>query len=378
MNPDRICKKYEVGVKRFSMVDEDRAESLGIANDSQSEGITPANGYRKMSVELFYPVARENVEGLVKSQYVSDVKAAAIGKAFHIPKSAMAHNEIDAYVDAPLLSERFPLLLFSHGYGSFQEANSHLCMEIAANGYFVASIGHAYEAVVNEYDDGSANYMDETIKKRMYAKGVWKALKAQKKIIKCQGTIEEIDELFRTFKNEHTPFLNERVKVWAQDTICVINRLKEDFSNHIDFAGGVAVSGHSLGGATAFYLSQTCDDICCGLNIDGALFGSDDNAVLKKPFYQIACRENFNVEQSMLLRREVPVYTAVFDGMKHLGFTDIKFNISIGALVGKMKSEVMHTHLVECHMYMLDKYLKGKDINLNESHDDGVTITAYE
>ncbi len=363
----KMSKLYEVGSVTFSITDDSRKEILG-----------DANGGRKIAIRLYYPVRKECVEGLNKACYVSERKLEAIRKAFHLPKSAMKKNEADYYENVPFeKGVKYPLLLFSHGYNSYIEANTFLCSDIAASGYIVASVGHAYEAVENEYSDGSYDYYDKKINKMMYKQGIAKALFAQSKIMKLKKSLEETDEAFWRFQTEHTPYIMERVEQWKEDMLYALKSIKERYGDYIDFTNGIAASGHSLGGATAYYLCQTCDEVTCGLNIDGGLFGDYRRMVLKKPFYQFSCKENWNVESSVLLRREAPIYTAVFSNMKHIGFTDIKFFMSNTFLVGKMDKDVMYKHLSEGHISFLDKYLKGLDVNISQSSNPDVAIETH-
>ena len=45
--------------------------------------------------------------------------------------------------------------MFNHGYNSYREGNSFLCIELASQGYVVISVAHSYEALCTEFDDGS-------------------------------------------------------------------------------------------------------------------------------------------------------------------------------------------------------------------------------
>lgn len=358
---------FKVGTVSFSIVDNDRKELLG-----------EAKGARKISIRLYYPAKQDCMESRKKAAYVSERKLEAMRKAFHIPKSARMKNETDCYKDAEFAAGTFPLLLFSHGYNSFVEANTILCSDIAANGYIVASVGHAYESVENDYDDGSYDYFDRKINKMMYKKGVVKAIIAQSKLLKFKGSVREADEKFLKFQEEHTPFMFERIEQWRLDMLCALAAVKEKFGGHIDLSNGVAASGHSFGGATAYNLCQTCDEIVCGLNIDGALFGDYRNMIMKKPFFQIACKENRNVESGVLLRRKAVVYTAIFSNMKHMGFTDMKFFIPMKMLVGTLSPDVMYSHLLKCHLTFLDKYLKRTNAKINRSEHPDVVIKVHK
>lgn len=368
MIPERINTKYEVGTTLFSFTDETRKEILG-----------GENGKRKITVRLYYPADKSSVAGKKKAPYVSENKWEALRKTYHVPKSAGSINEVDMYEDAPFLeNEKFPLLLFSHGYNSYVEASTYLCIELASSGYIVASIGHSYEGLCTEYEDGSYVPYDKKINKMMYKKGVIKAVLAQAKLLKKKGSIEEVYKEFWKFEKEHTPYIMGRLKEWSADTLCALKEVKERYAKYLDLTNGVAASGHSMGGAVAYYLCHTCEEISCGLNIDGGLFGDYRGMTLKKPFFQISCKENWNVESAVLLRRKAPVYCAIFDHMKHIGFTDAKFFVPVKAIVGKMDADKMHRNLTKCHTFFLDKYLKGLTVEELKSDDVEIKIEMYE
>lgn len=151
----------------------------------------------------------------------------------------------------------------------------------------------------------------------------------------------------------------ERVPEWGKDTMCVVHALKERYEKWIDFSKGIGATGHSLGGATAYYLCQHEEEIACGINIDGGVFGDYGGMVMTKPFLQICCAENYNVETRSLFGTDAPVECEIFEDMKHIGFTDAKFFVPMKALVGKMDANEMYERLAGCQF--LEKYLKGCD-----------------
>lgn len=360
--------EFEVGTLCFDITDKNRK---GI--------ITKEPGDRKIAVRLFYPVKKEAVEGLNTAPYFSERKKKAVCKTFFIPTGVFKNAKTNYYENVPMIEgKKFPLLLFSHGYNSYLESNSVLCSEIAANGYIVACVSHAYEATENDYSDGTYDYYDKRINKIMYKNGPFKAIKDQNKIMKCDSSIEEIAEKFNTFQKTHTPFLIERVPEWEKDMLSAYQAVKERFGDFVDLTNGFAVSGHSLGGATAYALCHHNPEVACGLNIDGALFGDYSGEVLKKPFYQFGCKENEKIESNVLLNREATVYTSCFEGMKHIAFTDIKFHTKIKMISGVLDPEIMQKHLLAGHLFMLDRYLLGKEALFPFSTDSSVKTEIHE
>lgn len=356
-----VSGKYAVGTETFSLTDESRKEQLG-----------SAGGNRRIAVRMYYPAVKEEAAGKSRAAVFSEKKLNAVKKAFYIRKADEQMMHADYYENIPHADGKYPLILFNHGYNSYVEANTFLCIELASHGYIVASVGHAFEAVENDYEDGSFDLYDRKINKMMYTSMI-KAMLFQMKLLKKKLSPEDAYDRFRHFQEAYVPYLKGRLPEWRKDGLCVLNALRERYSEWIDFSCGVGASGHSFGGASAYDLCQRVENIVCGINIDGGVFGEFDGLTMTKPFFQICCRENYNVETKPLLDTDAPVHYAIFSGMKHIGFTDAKFYLPTKALIGKMDSQIMYSHLSDIHIRFFDKYLKklpGTEMPCGES--DGV------
>lgn len=346
--PNYISGEYAVGTECFTMVDDTRTEVLGLGK-----------GPRKIAVRMYYPTDKSNVNGLEKADIFTERKLQALEKAFHVNSKKIDAEMLKAdYYEGAMHveSKKFPLIIFNHGYNAYVECNTFLCCELASNGYIVASVGHAHEAIANEYEDGTHDFYDKKINKMMYD-SVFKTLIAQGKIMKAKGTPEELFEKFDAFQKKHCRYIMGRVPEWAKDTMCAVKELKTRYADWIDFSKGIGATGHSLGGATAYYLCHHEDEFVCGVNIDGALFGEYEGMVMKKPFLQICCKENYNVETRPLFNTEAPVQCEIFENLKHMGFADAKFFIPLKMVVGKMDANEMYDRLSKLHLEFFEKYL---------------------
>jgi len=145
----------------------------------------------------------------------------------------------------------------------------------------------------------------------------------------------------------------------------------------IDFSKGIGASGHSLGGCLAYYLCKYNKEFTCGINIDGGLFGDYPVKTMDRPFMQISCKENINVETRPLLNTCADVYQVIFEDMKHMGYTDAKFYIPTKMLVGKLDNEEMYKHLAYSHISFFDKYLKGDSIEITGIPSDKISYKKY-
>lgn len=356
-----VSGSYAVGTETFSFTDTGRKEILG-----------NADGYRKIAVRMYYPVFRENVSGKKNAPVLSERKAKAVCKAYFIRKISVEMMTANYYENVPIADDaKFPLILFNHGYNSYIEANTCLCIDIASHGYIIASVGHSYEAVETDFDSESCVLYDKHINKMMFT-SIPGAMFAQSKLLKKKLSPEEAYAEFCAFQNKYTPFIKGRVSEWEKDNLSALAEIKKRYAAYIDSSCGTGVSGHSLGGAEAYNLCMNDPEFTCGINIDGALFGDYGEKTMERPFYQICCKENFNAETKPMLNSNAPVYYAIFENMKHIGFTDAKFFLSAANIVGKMDGNIMHRHLSDIHIKFFNKYLKGADINMPVGESDGV------
>lgn len=356
--------EYAVGTKCFSIVDKDRKKVIGDGTED-----------RKIAVRMYYPAHKDSAAGKKYGALFSDAKKEAVTKAFHIKNINEDLNYAEFYDDIPIADDKkFPLIMFSMGYDSYVESNSFLLCALASHGYIIASVGHAYEAVENDYEDGSTDLFDKRITKAMYTSTAG-ALFAQIRLLKKKADNKTAAELFDAFQNKYTPFLKERVTEWKKDIEKALETVKERYSENIDLTRGIGASGHSLGGCLAYYLCRYNDEFACGINIDGALFGEYPDKTMEKPFCQISCRENINCETRPFLGTNADTYHVVFDDMKHIGYTDAKFFIPVKFISGKLAPDELFRHLVYCHITFFDKYLKCSDISFDALPSEKVTYT---
>lgn len=346
--PNYITGTYGVGTERFTVTDDSREEVLG-----------PKCGPRKLEVRLFYPVSKEDTVGKERMK-LSERRAEALKKACMVKELPEGVMRPECYVGVPQAEGKYPLVIYSHGYGSgVTEANGLLCYELASNGYVVASIGHAYEAAICEFDDGTVAFYDKDIK--IQNNGV-KSFFSQMKLMRMEAEPEKVYSYFNELQKKYMGFMLGRLPEWGKDTLCVIHALKKSYGERIDFSKGIGATGHSFGGAVAYWLCQYSEEITCGANIDGGVFGDYAGMVMKKPFLQIGCKMSRNFEVKPLLNTVAPVRSETFDGMTHAGFTDMKFMFDSDSpkakmIVGKMDGCEMHRRLADLHLEFFGEYL---------------------
>ncbi|MBP5655151.1 MAG: hypothetical protein J6X33_06515 [Clostridiales bacterium] len=363
--------RYPVGTRTFTVYNT-RKEELDLKGDSM----------RHIPARIYYPAPVDLDTGYVKAESLSRSEAQGIRKVFMIPVnydkiSSDGSNEAECYIDPPFAEgEKFPLIVFNHGYFSYIEGNSYLLIELASHGYIVLSVGHPYEAVSTDFDDGTYILADKSLSRKMYHPFLG-GLLAASKLVKMKGTLEEQAAAFDVFQNKYCTFIKHRVDEWIKDTAFAVDHVRKTMADKIDFTNGIGCAGHSNGGAVAYSLCLNDDDYTCGINIDGGLFGDYKDKTMHKPFMQLSCKDNENVVTRGYLRHTAPAYKVLVRDMKHMGFADIKYAMKPGATVGKLDPDLAHRYTCKSYLEFFDCYLKKAKDKPDLASDDVITVTEF-
>ena len=338
---------------------------------------------RTVPVRVYYPVAKESVEGMSKVRYMSRELADALKKSMHAPinydkSEAAGENVSECYENAPKIEgKKFPLVMFSHGFGSYREANSYLCLELVSHGYVVISVGHPYDAALTELDDGTKIGLYKDATKKQYEPFLPGAMKVLK-LTKAKGTDRELADRLDELQNKYCKFIMSRIDTWVEDTLSAVDYAKESLSDIVDFSYGIGATGHSLGGAVAYMLCLYNDEFACGANLDGALFGNNKGKILRKPFVQFSCKQNLGVSTRPYIDHTKPVYQLVFNKMQHIAFSDMKHMIPINAIVGKIDADLVHEYVCKTHLDLFDTYLKKTKDHVELKSCEYISVKEYE
>ncbi|MBR6484114.1 MAG: hypothetical protein IKT14_03760 [Clostridiales bacterium] len=339
-------------------------------------------GDRSIACRVYFPVRNEDTEGLSKPRYMSPEICKGLGKTLMIPLSykkieKSGENFSECYEKAPFIEgEKFPLIVFSHGSGSYRESNSFMCIDIASHGYAVLCIAHPGMAACVEYDNGTYEYAVKNMTFRTY-KPFFKGVRAISRFMKEKGTDKELAVKFDEFQKTYCGFLRENLILWMEDTRRAVAYAEENLSHMIDFEKGIGATGHSFGGITAYALCQNDPKFTCGINIDCLTVGDYDGKILDKPFMLISCEANLCMQTRTFLDHKKPVYSVILKDMEHHGLSDMKFAIPSPKIVGALPPEVMHENLCSCHIEFFDAYLKKIKDRPVLTSNESVTVREF-
>ncbi|MFN2237426.1 MAG: alpha/beta hydrolase family protein [Anaerolineales bacterium] len=117
-------------------------------------------GYRIINVQIWYPAELDPDAKPALWLDNMEVMAPALAAKLNLPSFFLDHikyAQTHALTNAPLLNSgsKYPLLLFSHGWGGFKSQNTYQVEELASHGYIVAAPDHTYGAIASVFPDGS-------------------------------------------------------------------------------------------------------------------------------------------------------------------------------------------------------------------------------
>ncbi|WP_249871723.1 hypothetical protein [Oceanobacillus saliphilus] len=332
---------YKVGTQSFEVVDTSRDERW--SNDEE---------HRRLMVQVWYPT--DETANRRKARYHDhpDLFMKEFTELNGIPGfllQSFVKQKIPAYAKAPLLNRNqpFPVVFFSHGFGSNRSQNHFQVLELASHGYIVIGIDHTY------YSPGTL-FPDST------NPGVIN--------IEFSENTEVMDEYLYEWSNDAQSVLNwvERLNNGGlQDLECL-----EQFVGQIDL-NKVAYIGHSFGGASASHTLAVDQRFQVGINMDGFPYGRAAELGIEQPFLTIISDTDLLVDESdgdylaEYYRRITDISGAdniiSIKGTSHLDFSDFPLLSPITSwlgMTGKIPPWKIHRMINQITLEFLNDHLK--------------------
>ena len=346
---------YNVGSQIFYWIDNDREEWF-------SDEI---GDKRELMVQVWYPATTDSDD---RAKWIENPRdrVDAIVRKYDVPKfiaKAVDRVDTDTYLNAePIRSEKFPVIIFSHGFEGFRSQNTIQIQELVSNGYIVFSLDHTYDAVVTIFPDGR------------------KVFPAEKYCYGCGA-----DEFYDVF----LPQIDTRVA----DVRFIINQIEKiqlgdidtNFASMLDL-DRIGVFGHSFGGGTSLAATILDSRIKSCLSLDGWYVPVHPEVYkqgLSRPFLhlgQVAWDEEVNYEilDEILESKEDIGYKLSLQGAHHYDFTDSPHLSKLSSSL-ELSSELDSEQILEVTnttvIGFFDSHLKYKESNwLEKIRSKGNTI----
>lgn len=283
---------YAVGSEIFRWVDERRPEPATAAEEDR----------RNVVVQAWYPTEVSSGRQWV---YL-DGQDRLPSKVSGIPGFLLADTRIDTHATADVAvspdRDRWPVVLFSPGYGAPRAFYSGLVADLASRGFLVLAIDHPYESAVTELADGTVATTVENI------------------------AADDPDAL---------RYMTERLETRTADLRFVLDQLARPevlgpLEGHVDL-GNLTAIGHSLGGAAALSAMAADSRLTAAANLDGTLYGDLPERALDRPVLLLESdhavtghsQRYLDGNRAVLERLRAPGFRFEFGDADHYSFTDV-------------------------------------------------------
>ena len=323
---------------------------------------------RELTIRVWYPA--EPPGGAAVERYLPDDES--IFRSFNLPPS-LAELEVHSYRDLPVCAaeEKYPVLVFNHGWGEHFAQSTFLMEELASHGYFVFSIAHHGEAKFTIYPDGSVRLLDQTNERfrRIMAEQQNPEAVALFQRIFGARTMEEQRAVFEETVDRMPTFLLDGPGLWAEDIRFVIGALERMTRADHPFRGrldldNIGIFGVSIGGI-ASSVACVSDKRCAAcVNIDGGLYGGLVETTIPTPVMFMNSIRYRGYDELFLSTAGAGGCSLLIEGSDHMNFSDLPFFVNALPMVGKIEQSRMQDIQSAYIRAFFDKHLKGIDSEL--------------
>ena len=359
----RPTGKHLVGITYLSFIDDNRKELFD--NNQESN--------REITVKVWYPSDNESNP----EPYFLDAESEFAMKYLQFPE-IFKNLRTNSSRDVPISSKenKYPILIFSHGFGEHYSQNTILMEELASHGYILFSISHHYECKFSSFPDGRLIYLDmnsQRFQKIMQEQQNPKAMELLQKMYNASNDEERMQVLLET-SNALPTILTESPKYWAEDISFFMDQL-ESMNNENKILKDklnldrIGVFGMSLGGIATSEICLNDNRIKAGINIDGGLYGTLLNVKHQTHFMFLNSKRFLGYGKLFIGEATVDCYSLSVKDSDHYNFSDYSvypvpsISFLLGTIDGEKTIEIMNVIVLA----FFDKYLKeNKDINLIE------------
>lgn len=304
-----------------------------------------------------------------------------------------SYREVPAHFYYPEVPEnetqKFPLIVFSHGAFGYYQSNTSTYMELASNGYVVVSLDHPYHSFFTEDTDGKVITVNpQFLQEVMYVN----------EDSTPEAEINELSHKWLAIRIDDLSYAIDSIKEAKAENALSSNWFITEKNGENDLLKvlsmtdieEIGVMGHSLGGAASVTLGRERDDIDAVIDLDGTMLGeqiSFENGKYKYneepypvPILAIDTEYHYTEAQKYgnlyvnneVLSNAADAHHTYFKDSGHMNFTDLPlFAPMLADLLGT--GEIDATECIKTTntiiLEYMNHYLKGEgEISLQECY----------
>lgn len=296
---------------------------------------------RELMYKIWYP-SQDDVADKESDIYIDNGSRMGFATKYGLPPNALNyldHVDTHVYPNIAVADGPFPVLLFSHGYGSKATGYYAILTELASQGYIIINMNHTHESLGATFPDGRITYFNYDFQREI-----------------ADGSMDVVQPLINAFKDglsyeERHPIVRESVinyfeghieDRWANDVIYTIDLLEEwnqqgPLNGKIDL-DKIGVLGHSVGGGTAGKVAIKDSRIKAAANLDGIQWGNMIDTVYQIPYLYMSAdwpAEHEDINSHVYINKSTNYfYETKLLKSGHPDFMDIPFMIPISSIAG--------------------------------------------
>ncbi|QCK16132.1 alpha/beta hydrolase family protein [Mangrovivirga cuniculi] len=296
---------------------------------------------RELMIKVWYP-SNANTSSLEGEKYIDNASRVGFATKYGLPPSAL--NYLDyvktyAYNEIPVAEKKYPVLIFSHGYGSKATGYYALLTEIASHGYVIINMNHTFESLGVTFPDGRQEYFDYSFQNEI-----------------SSGSMEVIEPVINAFRKgldyeQRHPivkvaainyFEGDIQDRWANDMQITIDQLEEWNSKgllkdklELDKIG---VIGHSVGGGSVGKVALRDHRVKAAVNLDGNQWGELIDSIHHIPFLYVSAdwpEDHEDINSHIYINKSTDYFYEIkLLNSGHPDFMDIPFMVPVNSLAG--------------------------------------------
>ncbi len=337
-----------------------------LKDSSRIESIDNVQTARQFKIQCWYPAqpkGDEKIHPQIEQHYID-----GMNKLWQLPLGT--EEPSFSYLNAPVLksSKKFPLIIFTHGLGSFATQNNSNMEELASQGYLVLSLTFPYESIAAKLDNGKVVYMQNSddylsgmnklTRDKVFVTEYTKNLNLMKSenVTEAKTAALSLSGLYDTLFPDFKPWLTTRTNdlhylIQNLSELKVNNTPLEDIGN----VNNIGLMGHSFGAITTMkYLMEHPESgIKCGMALDAPyiITSKESPLSISAPVLHLTSEYIELAGTTVQLQRtnyflsaytDQPMYEAYVRGTSHMNFTDLNYSpraLRMTPLLGHIEQE---------------------------------------
>ena len=300
------------------------------------------------------------------------------GSAREVPVHLYYPEEAEDITDHSL-----PLVVFSHGAFGWYQSNISAYMELASNGYVVASIEHPYHSLFTHDTSGKLITVDGEFMQKVSTIGSSDAEETERQEVfetECEWIDLRIADMEYAVDMLKSAASENEFSDW---TFTEGDKTQFETAARLIDTDKIGLMGHSLGGATAVTVGRR-DDISAVIDIDGTMIGEQTGfengkyVINEEPYTTpllvidneqahsdaLECRDiGYVYANNVILDNAEDAYNTYFVGTGHMNYTDLPLISPFLAEklgTGEIDPEECTDTLNKLILDFYDCYLKGQ------------------